>query len=108
MCADICLREDVVAFISAEFTLRRDTDNPLELEIGVLLRIHGLDVQKSTVDSTQKMVADMLTLSIRIQPLPILPKMGKRPLHAPPDRGIRRNDYWTRAVFDPGFCELSA
>lgn len=73
VCADIRLREDVVAFISTKFALHRNTSNPLKLYVGVVFRIHGLEIRESTIDSPQEMIADMLTLSIRIQPLPILP-----------------------------------
>lgn len=62
--------------VSPELPLSRDVGEKIQGEIGIGFRLNGFDVRKSSIDRTQQMAPDLLTLRVRVEPLPILPEMA--------------------------------
>ena len=71
--------EDVVAFITAILACHRHKRNPFKVQIRIFSWLPLFDIGESAIDSAKEMIAYMLSLGVRIEPLAIFPKWVSGP-----------------------------
>lgn len=100
------LGEHVVALVPAVLALGGHVGHLVEVEVSISLWLHGLDVGKCTADGPQEVVADPLTLRIRVEPLAVLPEVREPSSDGRIGNVTGREDHWTSSIFRSGLPQL--